>query len=115
MLVMSVIDDFLQDIPSPERAELERIRRIVKTTVPDAEETISYAMPAFKYKDKPLVYFNAFKDHMSLFPTSEPTEVLHDKLKDYKVSKGTIQFTLDNPLPEPLIKEILEVRLGQIK
>lgn len=111
---MSVIDDFLKDVPDPQKVELERVRQIIKSTVPDAEETISYAMPAFKYKGKPLVYFNAFKDHMSLFPTSKPTMVLADRLKDYKVSKGTIQFTADKPLPEELIQEILQVRLQEI-
>jgi uncharacterized protein YdhG (YjbR/CyaY superfamily) len=112
---MSVIDDFLKDVPKPQRNELERVRQIVGETVPDAEETLSYGMPAFKYKGKPLLYFNAFKDHMSIFPTSKPTEVLQDKLKDYKVSKGTIQFTIEKPLPKELIKEVLEVRLAEIK
>lgn len=111
---MKEVNEYLSKVPPAQRAELERIRKIVKRLVPDAEESISYMMPAFKYKKKPLVYYAAFKDHMSLFPTSGPTETLKAKLAAYKVSKGTIQFTLDKPLPEPLIKEIVRARLQEI-
>jgi uncharacterized protein YdhG (YjbR/CyaY superfamily) len=111
---MSVIDDYLAKVDEPQKSALERVRAIVRQAAPDAEETISYAMPAFKYKGQPLVYFAPFKDHMSLFPTSAPTEILKDKLKDFKVSKGTVQFTVDNPLPEELIKEIVAVRVAEI-
>lgn len=111
---MSVIDDYLQSVDPQQRAELERIRNIVREIAPEAEEVISYKIPAFKYKGEPLVYFTAFKDHLSLFPTSEPVEQLKNKLQDYKISRGTIQFTLDNPLPESLIKELVRIRLSTI-
>jgi uncharacterized protein YdhG (YjbR/CyaY superfamily) len=71
-------------------------------------------MPAFKYKKRPLVYYAAFKNHLSLFPTSGPTETLKSKLTGYKVSKGTIQFTTENPLPDTLIKEIILARKSEI-
>lgn len=111
---MNEVDTYLSNVEPKQKAELERIRRIVRQTVPDAIESIGYGMPAFKYKGQPLVYYAAFKDHMSLFPTSGPTEVLKAQLKDFKVSKGTIQFTLEKPLSEKLIKEILAARLNQI-
>ncbi len=111
---MSPVDTYLASLAEPERAELERIRQIIHQTVPGVEEVISYGMPGFKYNGHILVWFAAFKDHMSLFPTGGPIKTLKDKLKHYKVSKGTIQFTLDNPLPEPLIKEILHQRLDEI-
>lgn len=111
---MSVIDDYLQEIPGPERAELERIRQIVHSMVPDAEEVISYGMPVLKYKGKYVVGFNAFKDHLSLFPTAEPIEKLKDRLQGYKLSRGTIQFTLDKPLPEELIREVMRSRADDI-
>jgi uncharacterized protein YdhG (YjbR/CyaY superfamily) len=82
---------------------------------PDVEETISYGVPTFKVKGKPLLHFGVFKDHMSLFPTSTPIGVLKDQLSKYTVGKGTIQFTQDNLLPEELIKDILAVRLTQIR
>jgi uncharacterized protein YdhG (YjbR/CyaY superfamily) len=111
---MSVIDEFFEYIDPPERSELQRIRNIVHETVPDAVEVISYGMPGFKYKGKYLITFNAWKDHLSLFPGAEAVEVLRDKLQDYSLSKGTIRFTLDSPLPEPLIKDILLVRVADI-
>ena len=69
---MSVVDDYLKNLPEPQKAELERIRKIVKQTVPEAEEVISYGVPGFKYKGKYLITFAAFKDHLSLFPGSAP-------------------------------------------
>lgn len=111
---MSVIDSYLEAVSPAERAELERVRKIVKQLVPEAEETISYALPAFKIKSQPLVYFGAFKNHMSLFPTSKPIEIHKDKLADFNISKGAIQFTIEKPIPEQLIKEILRTRLADI-
>ena len=112
---MSVIDDYLKDLPSVQREQLERIRKIVKRTVPEAEEVITYGMPGFKYKTKYLVGFNAFKDHLSFFPASHPIEVLQSKLHDFKLSKGTIQFTVERPIPEALLKELLLIRAEDIK
>jgi uncharacterized protein YdhG (YjbR/CyaY superfamily) len=111
---MTIIDEYLTSIDPPQRSELERIRRIVHDTLPEVEEIISYGMPGFKYKGKYLVGFNAFKDHLSLFPTAGPVEALKSKLGAFTLSKGTIQFTLERPLPEPLIKEILLARAGDI-
>ena len=111
---MSVIDDYFENIPGPERAELERIRQIVHSGVPDAEEVISYGMPAFKYHGKYLVGFNVFKGHLSLFPTAGPIEKLKDELADYKLARGTIQFTLDKPLSEDLVRKIVMIRAGDI-
>jgi uncharacterized protein YdhG (YjbR/CyaY superfamily) len=71
-------------------------------------------LPTMTYKGKNLLHFAAFKDHISLFPTSGPTEELAAKLKDYKTSKGTIQFTLEKPLPEDLIREIINLRVRDI-
>ena len=111
---MTVIDTYLENIDSKQRAELERIRTITLNAVPSAGEKIAYGMPTMTYKDKNLLHFAAFKDHMSLFPTSGPTEELAAKLKDYKTSKGTIQFTLEKPLPENLIREIINLRVRDI-
>jgi uncharacterized protein YdhG (YjbR/CyaY superfamily) len=112
---MSDFATYINKLSEPERAEFDRIRTIVKDIAPDAEETFSYMMPAFKYKGKPLLYIGAFKNHMSLFPTSGPIAELEDKLKDYTTAKGTLQFTIDNPIPEDVIKDILLVRITQIE
>lgn len=97
---MSVIDDYLNKLENPQRNELQRIRTIVHDTAPNSEEVISYKMPAFKYKGKYLIGFNVFKDHLSLFPTSEPIELMKDDLKNFKLSRGTIQFSVENPIPK---------------
>ncbi|HSX02219.1 MAG TPA: DUF1801 domain-containing protein [Candidatus Saccharimonadia bacterium] len=112
---MSVIDDYLQQVEPPQRAELERVRRIIQQVAPEAVETISYAMPAFKYRGKYLAAFAAFKDHLSLFPTAEPVAALQTRLGDFATSKGTIQFTIDKPLPEPLIRDLMAHRLRAIE
>lgn len=111
---MEEVTKYLHQLPPSERAALERIRNVIKELVPQAEESIAYMMPAFKYKNKPLVYYAAFKDHLSIFPTPGPAETLHAKLKEYKTSKGTIQFTLDTPLPDELLKELLLTRVAEI-
>ena len=115
MKTAASITDYFSNCTSAEQAEFERIRGIVKKVAPEAEETISYGMPAFKVNKKPLIYFGVFADHLSLFPTAAPLARLKEKLKPYKTGKGTIQFTLDRPIPEELIVELLEQRLADIK
>ncbi len=111
---MSVIDDYLQKIDKDQRAELERIRKIVTTTVPEVEEVIDYGMPAFKYKGKYLIGFHVFKNHMSLFPTAEPINSMKSKLSAFKISKGTIQFDLKNTIPETIIRSLVLYRIDSI-
>jgi uncharacterized protein YdhG (YjbR/CyaY superfamily) len=111
---MSVVDDYLDNYSGTEKAELQRVRSIVHATVPEAQEVITYGIPGFKYKDKYLVAFSIFKNHLGLFPTSGPIEALKDKLTDFNTSKGGIQFTPQKPIPESLIKEILLTRVSEI-
>jgi uncharacterized protein YdhG (YjbR/CyaY superfamily) len=111
---MSLIDEYFEKVSVSQKAELERIRTIVKQAVPEAEEVISYGMPAFKYNKKYLIGFAAFKNHMSIFPTSGPIEAVRQKLDRFELAKGTIQFTIGNPIPEPVIQEILSKRLAEI-
>ena len=103
---MSVVDEYLKTVAAPERAELERIRSMIKKLAPEAAEVMTYGMPGFKYNGHYFISFAAFKDHMSLFPGAEPVAVLEAKLDDFKHAKGTIQFTLDHPLPDALVEEV---------
>lgn len=105
------VDEYLANLEPEQRAALQHIRELIEDLVPEAEESMSYGMPAFKYRGKPLVYFAAFKDHLSIFPTSEPAEAFQEQLKDFKTSKGTIQFTLAHPLPDALIKDVVLYRI----
>jgi uncharacterized protein YdhG (YjbR/CyaY superfamily) len=101
------IDEYLSKVEPQQRAELERIRACVKQLVPSVEETISYGMPTLKYKTRALVYFTASKKHMSFFPSSWAIEELKEKLTGYKTTPHAIQFTLNNPLSDALIKELV--------
>jgi len=112
---MNEVDVYLAKVSSLQKEELERIRLLIRTYVPEATEGISYAMPGFKYKGKYLITYAAFKDHMSVFPGAAPSERLKDKLKNYKTSKGTVQFTLEKPLPDELLKEMLNIRIREIE
>jgi uncharacterized protein YdhG (YjbR/CyaY superfamily) len=112
---MRTVEDYLKNATPAQRAEYERIRRIVKRLVPNAEEVISYGIPTFKYKGKYVLYFGAFKGHMSLFPGAHLTAVLREKLSGYKMAKGTIQFTEDHPIPDSVVEEIVSERLAEIK
>jgi uncharacterized protein YdhG (YjbR/CyaY superfamily) len=101
------IDEYLNQVEPQQRAALERIRALVKELVPSAEETISYSMPTLKYKNRALVYFTASKKHMSFMPSSWAIEEFKDKLKGYKTTEHSIQFTLENPLSDDLIKALV--------
>jgi uncharacterized protein YdhG (YjbR/CyaY superfamily) len=109
---MSVVDDYLSNVKPEQRKELERIRQLIKETVPEAEETIKYGMPAFIYKGKRIMEFAAYKDHMSLFGNLGEME---KQLSNYKLShKGTLQFTADKPVPSSIVKEHLLTRVAKI-
>ncbi len=104
---MSIIDDLIKDVPAPQLHEFERIRNIVMKVCPSAVEVKTYGMPGYKYKNKYLLSFGNFKNHMSIFPGSEPIDKLKDDLEPFRKSKGTIQFTLDNNLTDNLIQRIV--------
>lgn len=111
---MTVIDDYLQKVEPAQREALERVRRICMEVVPDAEDTIGYGMPVLKYKGKYLIGFCQFKNHMSVFPGAGALETMHAKLDGYITSKGTIQFTLEKPLSEAIITEMIKLRYDDI-
>jgi uncharacterized protein YdhG (YjbR/CyaY superfamily) len=107
------VDEYIAAVPEPARSRLNKIRATIRSAVPpEATEVISYKMPAFKH-DQVLVWFAAFSDHCSLFPTSGVIEKFKDELKRFPTSKGTIQFPMDKPLPTALIKKIVKARVAQ--
>jgi uncharacterized protein YdhG (YjbR/CyaY superfamily) len=104
------IDEYIATFPPNIQTLLQQIRATIHKAAPEAEETISYQMPAFK-QNGILVYFAAFKNHIGFFPTAQGIEAFKDKLAAYKTSKGTIQFPFDRPLPLELIEEIVRFRV----
>jgi uncharacterized protein YdhG (YjbR/CyaY superfamily) len=108
------VAEYLNALDPASRAELERIRALVTQLVPDAEETLSYGMPTLKYKNRALVYFTASKKHLSFYPSSWAIDEFKDQLADYKTTEHAIQFTLDKPLPDRLIEDLVRVHLREI-
>jgi len=107
------VDEYLAGIPEPARSTLNKMRAAIRSAVPpEAAETISYRIPAFKHKGV-LVWFAAFSDHCSLFPTAAVIEAFKNELKGFTTSKGTIQFPTDKPLPTALIKKMVKARVAQ--
>lgn len=109
------IDEYLAGVPEPARSSLNKIRADIRSALPPgATETISYRMPAFKYK-RVLVWFAAFSDHCSLFPTASVVKAFENELKGFSTSKGTIHFPTDEPLPTALVKKMMKARVLQIE
>jgi uncharacterized protein YdhG (YjbR/CyaY superfamily) len=109
------VDEYLARVPEPARSTLNRIRAVIRSAVPPAAtETISYGMPAFRYKEV-LVWFAAFSDHCSLFPTASVIEAYKKELQGFYTSKGTIHFPTDKPLPAALIKKLVKARVAQVE
>jgi len=107
------VDEYLVGVPEPARGTLERVRGAIRSAVPTGStECISYGMPAFKHKGV-LVWFAAFSNHCSLFPTAAVIEAFKKELKGFSTSKGTIQFPTDKPLPAALVKKLVKARVAQ--
>jgi len=110
------VDDYLARVPQPARSTLKKVRAAIRSALPrEATEAISYQIPAFKYKGRPLVWFAAFSNHCSLFPTASVIAAFKNELKGFQISKGTIQFPVDKPLPAVLLKKMVKMRLAQNK
>ena len=107
------VDDYLAGLSPGERAVLERVRRAIKEAAPEAEERISYRIPLYRQQGD-FVGFGAFKDHLSLFVTdSSVTDRFADELEGFEVKNTTIQFSVENPLPEELIRRMVRYRIAQ--
>jgi uncharacterized protein YdhG (YjbR/CyaY superfamily) len=107
------VDEYCDRVPQPARLTLKRLRDAIRSAVPpDAIETISYGIPAFRQK-RVLVWYAAFANHCSLFPTGSVIEAFKRELRNFATSKGTIQFPLDKPLPVALVKKLVRARVEQ--
>jgi uncharacterized protein YdhG (YjbR/CyaY superfamily) len=108
------VEDYLAKVPEPARTALEKIRATIRSVVPpETTEKLSYGMPAFHYKGA-LVAYAAFKDHCSLFPMQASLmDEMKEELKNYRTSKGTLQFPQDKPLPSALLKKIVKLRVAE--
>ena len=108
------IQEYLEKLQPNQVSEYRRIQGLVHGTIANAEETISYGIPAFTYRGKYLLYYGAFKNHMSVFPGAHLIDQLKAKLDGFKVSKGTIQYTDNHLISESVLKELILLRKKQI-
>ena len=107
------VGEYLAGVPERAHGMLTKIREAIRSAVPaESTEIISYRIPAFRHK-KVLVWYAAFSDHCSLFPTAAVIEAFKKELKGYSKSKGTIHFPIDKPLPTALIKKLVKARVAQ--
>lgn len=112
---IQTVDQYVARVPKAARKTFDQLREVVRSAVPPgSSEIISYQILAFK-KERVLVWFAAFANHCSLFPTNSVIEEFRDELKGFSTSKGTIQFPLDKALPTALIKRIVKARVAQSK
>jgi uncharacterized protein YdhG (YjbR/CyaY superfamily) len=106
------IDEYISGFPEDVQALLQKVRATIRAVAPDAEETIKYGIPTFTLKGN-LVHFAAYKKHIGFYPTSSGVEHFKNELSVYQLSKGTVQFPLDTPIPFDLISEIVKFRVKE--
>ena len=109
----TTIDAYIAAFPDDVQEILERIRRAIRETVPDAQETISYGMPTFTLHGQYLVYFAAYKKHIGLYPAPMGVAEFQEALSLYGAGKGTLKFPLDQPIPFDLIRKIVMFRITE--
>ena len=107
-------EEYISLFSSEIQERLISIRNIIQKAAPDAEEVISYGMPAYKQQNI-LVYFSGNKNHIGFYPTASGIENFKEHFTDYKWSKGAIQFPVNKPLPEKLITAIVKFRINEVK
>jgi uncharacterized protein YdhG (YjbR/CyaY superfamily) len=109
------IDSYLASVEEPKRSTLEALRKSILEVRPDAEQCISYGVPAFKVQGKTIAGFAAFKNHLSYLPHSGSVlSALDDELSGFEKSKGSLHFAIDRPLPMRLVKKLVATRMRQL-
>ena len=108
---MKTVDQYIAQFPPETQKLLQQVREAILATAPDAVESISYAMPAYKLKGWPLAYFAGYKKHIGFYPTSISHEAFKEELSKYKQGKGSVQFPVNEPMPLELIRRIVEFRV----
>jgi uncharacterized protein YdhG (YjbR/CyaY superfamily) len=112
---VATVDDYLASLDGPSRSAFEHVRDLVLEIVPDAEQGTSYGLAALRYRDKPLLGFQATQDSLSIYPFSpRAIDAVRDRLAGYKLSKGTVRFTAGTPLPDDVVRDLARHRVQEI-
>jgi uncharacterized protein YdhG (YjbR/CyaY superfamily) len=110
--IFKTIDEYIATFPKDVQVILEELRQTIRDAAPGAEEVISYQMPAFKQNGM-LVWFAAFKNHIGFFPKVSAIEAFKTELSDYELSKGTVRFPLNKPIPFDIVKKMVMCRVKE--
>ena len=112
---MAELSDYLAELPSEQRAAFARVRDLALAEVPEAVEGTSYGMAALIYRGRPLLGFRAATDHLSVFPFSPAVvDAVADRLTGFRLSKGTVRFAADTPLPDDVARDLARLRRREI-
>lgn len=111
---VSSVDEYIDQAPDEVKGILKKIRIAIRDVAPDADEKISYGMPAFLIEGKPLVYFAVYKNHIGFYATPTGHEAFEKELSKYKQGKGSVQFPLNESIPFSLITKITKFRLKEV-
>jgi uncharacterized protein YdhG (YjbR/CyaY superfamily) len=106
------VEEYFSEFPQSTQDILQGLRKTIKDAAPQAEEVISYNMPAFKQNGM-LVYYAAYKNHIGFYPTGSPMKVFKKELENYKTSKGAIQFPIEKAIPKTLVRDIVKFRVKE--
>jgi uncharacterized protein YdhG (YjbR/CyaY superfamily) len=106
------VDDYISRYPGSTQSLLKEIRKIILEAAPEAEEGISYNMPAYRYHGV-LCYFAGYETHVGFYPTNSPIRFFEEDITKFKTSKGTVQFPLDKPIPKSLVKKMLKFKMKE--
>ncbi len=110
----TTIDEYLAGVSAGQRATLEKLRKVIRSAAPAAEECISYGLAAFRLNGRPLVAFGAAANHCAFYPMNATTvAAFREQLKSFETSKGTIRFSTDKPLPAALVKKLVKARIAE--
>ncbi len=109
----ATIDDYLAPLSAEKRAALEKLRGEIRAAAPGAEECISYGIPSFRLDGRLLVSFGAAAKHCAFYPGAQPIATLEAELAGYDTSKGTIRYDPERPLPAPLVRKIVKLRIAE--
>src|SRR5260370_35278631 len=107
------IDEYIAGLSADQRIVLEELRKTIRAVAPNVEECVSYGIPAFRLNGRALVFFGAWANHCSFYPGSSTTlKKFRNDLKGFQITKGTIRFSPDNPLPITLLKKLVNARIA---
>src|SRR5437870_4218359 len=108
------VDEYLASVNSDHSKALQKIRETVHAVAPNAQECVSYGIPAFRLNGRSLVFFGAWANHCAFYPVSSATlKKFRDELRDFQISKGTLHFSPDKPLPMALVKKLVKARIAE--